>query len=307
MFISTFAELQKHVRIDNDLDSVFILESESEILDKYFLDHFGGALIVSLDLYRVSPIPEQLLAFKRMQKAVANLMLLEYLATGELKISSGGIFRPENDQVTTPYLQQIIRHAASLYDKAFTQLERLQELMYANENKFLDWLNAPGYIRNESLFIRSASEFDKLIRIYHKFRTYQFLYPTIRTVQQLYVESRFSSAVISVVLAPVPMTTVQATFREHIQKAVAYFTQATAMSEGLVKVTQDGVRVIEHTPATSNQVESKGELAAISSNIKEYMDTGRRFISAAEKLFQDHPTEFGAAAPEDFVQKAEWL
>lgn len=291
--ITTILEVRQYVSMMNDLSFDRLSPLICGTKTKYFEGWAGTALINQILGFKMAPDPIELEGYEKLISGFCNALIFEYTPFGEVLIGNSGITRTENQNVKTAFAGQIKNLNESLQDTAFKQIESLIELMYANPTKFPLWALAPGYVSpaNATMLPGRASEYAKYQAMHRPNITFTALTPEIIKVQDLYLVANFGSALVKEMCTnTADLSQVKADLKAFMMKALICFVNHKVLSNGSFTLGPEGLRVIEHTSATS-YVPSKS-INGNGISAYNYERDGYLFIEQAKKFILDNASDF---------------
>lgn len=302
MYIQDVAQLKKYVNVNNDFDSQFELITSQETISipKYFLNWMSQDLITEINGFSTeSPTSIKGRAYNLMIGAMCRFTLLEYTYSGELEVGSGGITRHESENTKTAYSGQIKTLRKSLEDNGYLEINALVELMNANASIFTKWATSPGSLLNSKLLIKTSTEFNSAKRLHRPATTFMSLIPDMQINQDMYLSSAFPETLLNELILNDSLSSQKKQVRSDLVFALVHFTIASSIETGLVKLTGEGVQVIEETSDSTSDIAKTAELSRITATVRSLHDTAQRYIDKANKFIQNNPTGFPGVTIEE--------
>lgn len=292
MFIINLQHLQKYVKVNKDFDMEAFEAYHDIALNKYF-SFMNLALIANLNSYSASTAgtPERT-AYELWMGALCRLSMFEYTSTGEIQIGAEGIIRFEIEGAKTAYKGQIKRLRDDLEDTAFMEINKLVKVLNANTGIFTDWPNSPGSLLNSKHLIKTSEEFSNVQKLYREFSTFMILVPDMKIQQDLYLSSIIESTILAAFISNTSTDAKWIEARSYAVTALVQFTIARGIKTGLVKLSSSGVQVIEEDYNTANALAKQANLNASAATIREFEDTGHRYINKCIEFLQNNPSDF---------------
>lgn len=301
MYIQDLQTLQKYVNVATNFEGQFGLITSQETISvpKYFLNWMSIDLITEINGFATEPdgsIKKR--GYNLMLGAMCRFALLEFSYSGELEIGSGGIFRHESEVSKTPYLNQIKTLRNSLEDNGYFEINSLVDLMNESTTVFTKWSSSPGSFLNSKLLIKTSKEFNGAKRLYRASTTFQFLVPDMQIQQDLYLSTAFPDTLLNELITNNNLSAEKKQLRSDLVLALVHFTLALSIKTGLVKLSGEGVQVIEESQESASRIHKAADLSRITITVRELEDTGHRYINKAQQYIQNNSGAFSGVEVE---------
>ena len=307
-FIKNIDVLRNHVLVSNEFSFKNVNIFKPDALLKYFLPIFNQSLIDQVESFETETNLIKKASFDKFEKALSKFIVFEFLIEGQLTIQDSAVSRIESENSKTAYKNQVLDSRDQLEETALSIIEDLIQLFDDNTVIFTEWLTSPLKKSTDNLLIASASEFNNIERLYRKNTTFYSLVTEQETTIDLFVRSRFDSTLIDEIIANESLSAEKSKFRAYIQKAVANFTIANSIKKNLVKLSRDGVRIIQVDKDTASKIESSADSNSIGVTFNSFLDDGHRYINLADNYKNSNLTAFGLSVSDTpFVKTKPWM
>lgn len=307
-FVKNIEALRNHVLVSHEFSFKNVKIFKPDVLLKYFLPFFSQSLIDQVESFETESNVIKKSSFEKFEKAISKFIVFEFLIEGQLTIQDGAVSRIESENSKTAYKNQVLDSRDQLEETGLSIIEDLIQLFDDNTAIFTDWLTSPLKKSTVNLFIKSASEFNEIERLYRKNTTFYSIVTEQETTIDLFIRSRFDSTLIDEIIENDSLTTEKKKFRAYLQKAVANFTIANSIKKNLVKLSRDGVRIIQVDKDTASKIESSADSTSIGMTFKSFMDVGHRYINLADNYKNSNLTAFGLTVSDTpFVKTKPWM
>lgn len=293
MYIASIEQVKVYEKVANSLAFSSLSPYESVSITKHLHHLWSVPLMDQLEGYSTETEgTDKRRGYEYFKGSIVRLSIYESIAAGEVVYGEGGITRTENSQVKTAYAGQIRRLEQRLLDSAFAEINALIDLMDANPSLFTEWTSSPGSLLNQEYLIRTSTEFVKYEALFRPFITFRHLLPSMMTQQDFYLRTGFESSLITELIANAALSSEKIQLRTYLVQALTKLTVAMGMETGLVQLTPEGLRVIEHDKDTSKEIERSPNIALISARVNNLYNQAGRYIAIARKYMVDNPTAF---------------
>ena len=146
----------------------------NSLLTHYLSDEYGSAEKAELNE-----------AVWHLQEAMAWKGINEYVAEGEVMFDNTGIhIQKSNDKQATAFEWQIDKLLSKYVKTAYTGIENLLTCLNATPDKFTAWKDSDFAKESKSLFIQSATEFDKSLYTNKSQRLYMSIQSIMRRIEE---------------------------------------------------------------------------------------------------------------------------
>jgi hypothetical protein len=297
-FDNTHTFVAKYVKVEADF-LLEVLQPNEDQARFGFLNRFLADDLIDLILSFENSVDEiEQKAFNFLMHTWANQMILDYVAPGEVQINAFGISRTENTDVKTAYAQQIQALKNKLEDNAYLFMGKLITFIIDNVSVFPDYENSPAFFWRNKVFIKSASEFNNIQRLYRSETTYVELFPEILQVQELLIAGRITQTVFNHLLND-PTTGLEQEAATACSRASVYLAIASSIKKGFAKITPQGLMLIEDNKDTGKNLMTSATPDQATTTFHEYNNIGLQYLNQAEKKL----IEAGTLTPEVYTRK----
>ena len=293
MYINDIDTLKKYEKVSEDLSFASISPYENISLTKYFHKFMSQDLIDQIYGWATEANGTvERRCFEFFMGSLARLSIFESIASGEIQYGDGGITRTDNTHQKSAFAGQIRRYSNTLENNAYHEINELIDLMNSEPNIVTEWPGSPGSLLNEKYLIRTSKEFLRYQRLFRPYSTFAELVPSMETQQDFYLYSAFDKDLINELIENDALNEDRTELRTYLVKALVKFTLALGIENGLIKLSSEGARIIEHDEETSKSLETKPDLSSAAYQIRKLMDIGHRYVNQAQKFIEDNPGEF---------------
>ncbi|RHJ83542.1 DUF6712 family protein [Parabacteroides sp. AM08-6] len=164
IFIKTIDDLRQTVKVNASLSFVVLKPYLDDAFEKYLLPYLGETLVERLAEENVTVLDAK--ARVLITRALGPLAIA--LASPELGVLIGdsGHTVTRNEKFTVASDSKIIRSEESMQERGWDNLERLLELLSANEVRYPEWKESLYYKRRSTgNYLNTAREFQELGKV----------------------------------------------------------------------------------------------------------------------------------------------
>ena len=230
-------------------------------------------------------------AREHLRNAVANLSLFMDMPLSQVQMDSSGISVATNDNRRSPEWWQVKDIRRELLQSGHEAMDELLKVLEANPTVFTDYAIKFRTINNE-LIVNNADIFSKYYNINNSRQTYLALQPTIRLIEDKYINKFICNQLF--VQLKTPLTGKLNEFKETIQKAIVSFTVAKIANIGLFLLEDKGLRIDfenfmdgrKENPSYGKSVDQLEKLS------EELTNNGFNYLQLAKEIVKENPTSF---------------
>jgi len=309
MFLATIEDLRKYVIVSSQFTLANITVLKPDVLTAYFKKWIPESMITTIESYKTETLGSvKNNSFLLFENALAKLCIYDFLVHGQFNIGDGGTTRMETDKMKSAFKNQIKDSKELLLERALDVLEELFILFDANTAIFTQWEASTIKVKSKKLLLQTATEFDSIESLYRKNSTFYSLVSSQETCIDLYLRSRFGKTLVDEIIANDSLSAEKKIFREYLQKALANYTVMKSITDKIVIITSDGLRVIQHDKDTASQLETTPSENSISTLIGSREDTAKRYINLADVYMNENKAAFGITEDKIPFQKTRgWM
>ena len=291
MILASTADLKKYIAIANS----FVFEDFEPYVTKAvnkFTKRYVGNLHVDLEALQTGTnavIKNE--AREHLRSALANFSWFLYVPLAQLQMDSSGISVATNDNRKSPEWFQIKDLRRELLQSGHESMEELLKILEANPTIFTDYAANYSTI-NKELIVNNAALFSKYYNINESRQTYLALQPTIRLVEDQYINTFMCPELIAVLKDTVTGNLLAV--QNAIHKAIVAFTVAKVANLGLFLLDDKGLRIdFENLMDGRRENPSYGKTTDQLQNLAtEQINNGTNYLKVAEAIIETNLTEF---------------
>ena len=318
MFINDQSVLLTYVEANPGIDFLSLPPTIEQVGSKYFLPLFGKPFFDDADAFCTTPQENDTVGvgfMNRLQKAVANLAMYEYIPIAEVQITDAGLRRGHSETHPGAFKYQVQELQRALLNRGLQAIEEL--LAYMDENVaddfFDNWRSSLEFTHYRVLLINSGREFEKYYSsLQYPRRTYMLLRTTLYNVQSLVVAEAISEEVYQELITenqnPTPsFGEEQAELLELLKPALAHLTISRGIYQLAAAMDENGVHVLSQSNEPGDSAGKK--VAAPSSQltmmINDAESIGQSWMGKAIKYLNDTASETVFPTWYEALQEAE--
>jgi hypothetical protein len=238
--ISTIEQFKMHVSVNSltEIDSIMpdILLAEDEYISKLLGPDFYDHLTAGFTEGTLTELQGKLLV--KLQAAIANLAMVEYLPLNQVQISDAGIHILSDSMQKTAFQGQIKDLMAGFQRKGFNALEKVLTFLNAfiDEPDFALWANSAAVTIAAQHFINTSTDFSRYYNIGNSHLTFLNLLPIIGKQEEFALEPVLGSDFFEEIKEQIIDRDVSSEnnflLLRFIRPALAHLTVAKALTEG---------------------------------------------------------------------------
>jgi hypothetical protein len=243
---------------------------------KYIIPTLGqdlyDGLLVAIDNNTASPTWAELIT--RCQRAIGFFAVLDYIPSGQLKISSAGIQISTDERNKTAFKWQIQALQQDCSNSAFEALDSVFSFLEENIAEFDDyWTDTKGFSICYENYIHTADVFTRNVSMLNGSRSiFMKLKPFMDDVEQQLVIGVLGTAQDTVIRTAILANTLEPEQKQAVlllQRLIAYKSMAKALMILALRVDERGVFVFDATGSfDSNSVEKTADDSTIEKRVK---------------------------------------
>lgn len=243
MILTSTLDLKKHVSVS----SSFVFEDFEPYIDQavnQFTRNFVGDLqeVLANEAPEGENKPILDKARRLLQNSLANFGMYLYIPLGTIMFDGSGMSNAKNDQREPISWQQQNDIQRGMLTAGHTAMDLLLELMERNKTLFPDWAASEYYTESKELIVNNTGVFNKYYHIFNSRQTYLALKPSLRQVEDQYLNSFLCSTLVEHLKETDP-TGIKKVVKTLLQKAMVAFTVAKVASEGIFVITPYGMKL----------------------------------------------------------------
>lgn len=291
MILNNTAELKKYISIADSFQfpdfEPYITKAVNSFTRKYVGDLHTE--LASEATGTNATIKNQ--AREHLQNAIANFGYFMYLPFASVMMDSSGISVVNNDQRKTAEWWQLKDIRRELLRSGHEAMDLLLEMLESNPEVFTTW-NTNFGVSNKELAVHNTETFNKYYHIFNSRQTFIALIPTIRQVEDQYINTMFCPELIEAIKET--QTGNILAVKLAIQKAVVAFTVAKVANVGLFLLDENGLRVnFENLiDAKKESVFSGKPSDQLFNLVKEQSNNGTQYLNLAKQFIEANPSDF---------------
>ena len=230
--INDAAEIQKYVRVAGTFKAASFLPFVLDAQKKYIAPYLGDDLVNSLDDYYNSDTPttdddlEALLPY--VQNALAKFTLALGAPSFDTILTESGFAIVSNTNLAPASKDRVQNFINSMLELGWNEIETMLRFLEENKEDYDEWVDSSAYTIYTENFIKTAVEFDKIIRIDQSRLRFMQMKPSIDNVEILRIEPVISKDMADDIKSEInsdeELSEAYAAIIKNIQRAVAYYT-----------------------------------------------------------------------------------
>lgn len=291
-------DFKKYVAVTSNVEMESLAPSISYAIDRYILPALGEAQLNTLETAFNSNTGLAPLTYllDKVQAALANFAIYEYLPMAEVQITESGVTRTEGTTTKTAYQNQVKTLRQTTLEKAYNYIEALYEFLEFNETSFPQWVSSEAYTKNKKLFINTARDFEKHYPITRGRETFRTLIPAMDDVENFYILPVLGQLFFDYLKGKIATKTTFP-FKEKlalnlIQKATANFTIVEASQQGWVKFVSSGVVSQQQNTSSFEMEERSANNEQFSIKIRKANEIGLKYMDQLKKYLASEIDDF---------------
>lgn len=292
--LSSTQDLKKHISVSQHFQfedfEPFILKA----VNKYTRRYVGNLHIILAEAASEGEFADILNEGRYyLQEVIANFGMFIYMPLGTVIFDGSGVSNATSEnraQLSGPQLNDIRRTFLTAGHEA---MDNLLAFMEGHKEAFADWANSDLYTQSKELLVNNAGVFSKYYTIFESRQTYLALQPSLRFVEDKYLNTVFCPELIKH-LKSGNLSDIQKVAKVALQKAMVAFTVAKVADEGLFIIEATGMR-IKYDTLSHETVQSidYGKSADFVTKTAEQQEiNGIQYLKIAKKIVQDNLSEF---------------
>ncbi len=288
---SNIQEIQAHT----DVSVGIFFEAVKPIIEEVHIQYLSSVL--PLPLYNtlanidpnndaVSNIYKELR--KKLQAAMAKLIVANYATKSEVSLTQSGLQRTESTERKSGYRYQTAAFVKTYKSAGLAMLDQLLQYCVANATAIDEWKNSEQYKSYSLLLIKNGTEFTQLLHLPHPQLTYQKLAIEIEDVEQILMPKMFGNnyGIYKKRMSVNNLSIEEEALLKPLKKAVAYAAMTRAIpklslsvdAEGIISIGMEDNRTKENSKTDSHTLEKYQR--NIESTALEYLDIAKNQFSA---------------------------
>lgn len=292
MIISTTAELKKYVSVAQS----FVFSDFEPYINKAvntFTRRFVGDLHTILETIAIDDTNKVIkeAAREHLRSAIGNFGFFLFVPLLQLQMDSSGLSVNQTENRKSPELWQINDLRRELLRSGHESMDLLLEFLEKNPTVFTDYADNYSSINNE-LLVSNATIFSKYYEINNSRQVFLALMPTLRVVQDQYVNTFLCPELITALKANVSGNLLLV--KQAIQKAMVAFTVAKVSTTGLFILDDKGLRIDfenlnigrRENPSYGKSVDQLNKLSL------EQIANGTQYLTSAKEIIENNLSEF---------------
>lgn len=288
--ISSTNDIKKHVAIAASLQFPDIEPYIGQAVDQFTYRYVGPLQETLAEEAPAGPDKANIdRARHLLQNALSNFALFIYVPMGSIMFDSSGMSNADNDKRTPITWQQANDIRRGMLTAGHTAMDLLLSHLEEYKDLFPEWRDSQYYTQTKELLVNSTRVFDMAYHIYDSRQTYLALIPSMRQVEDKYIDTLLCPELISH-LKEQEYEGVKGKVKTYLQKAVVAFTVAKVANEGFFLISGSGLR-LKFDSLSTDRVQPV-DAAFLKSTTEAQEANGRNYLSLAKKLIIDNPAEF---------------
>lgn len=290
MILSSTTDIKKHVGVS----SSFVFEDFEPYIDQavnQFTRNFVGDLHEVLANEAPAGENKPILHKARglLQNALVNFGMYIYIPIGAIMFDGSGMSNAKSDKREPISWQQQNDIQRRMLTAGHTAMDLLLELMEKNKTLFPEWAGSEYYTESIELIVSNTGIFNKYYHIFNSRQTYLALKPSLRQVEDQYLNSFLCSALIDH-LKKDSVTGINDQVKTTLQKAIVAFTIAKVADEGLFVIGPTGMK-LQFNQLPNDKVQPV-DLVFLEKTTKAQLSNGQNYLKEVKKLITDNITDF---------------
>jgi hypothetical protein len=225
------SELQKYVRVSGTLKAASFLPFVADAQKKYLSPYLGDTLLEALDAWYNSANPAVNAPYTALLPYVQNAVSKFTIAVGapsfDTILTESGFAVVMNQNLAPASKDRVQNFINSMLDLGWNEIETMLRFLETNKANYTSWTTSSAYTVYTGSFIKTAIEFDEIIRIDQSRLKFMQMKPSMDNVEILRIEPVISKAMADDIKAKVIAGTTTAAYTAiltNIKRAIAYFT-----------------------------------------------------------------------------------
>lgn len=291
MILSTTADLQKYISVAPN----FIFETFepyiTKALNSYTRKYVGDLHILLNETASDNNATILNEAREHLRSAIANFGYFLFTPYNSVTMDSSGMSNMESENRKKIEWWQLNDIRRELLRSGHESMDLLLTILESNPGVFTEWTNKFGSV-NKELLVHNTSEFQKTYNIFDSRQTFLALVPSIRQVEDQYINSLLCQELLNALKANPTGNVLK--LKEHLQKAVVHFTIAKVYDEGIFHLDASGIKLkFDMLPnETVKAVDYGKAVDQINRAVKKNIESGTNYIKLAKQLITDNPSSF---------------
>jgi hypothetical protein len=236
------------------------------------------------------------------RKVTGPLFCYHYAPKTEVQVSDSGVHRSETSNLKAAYQYQGTRYREENFNEGQFCIENLLQFLEDNIEDFGTWASSAEFQQYRSLFIKTATAFNQLFPSASPQRNYFALRPKMVDVQEVHIRSFLGEELYESLLEkakdnPQVFTDKEKVLMERINKAIAYYTVATAAPFLAVKIGSAGLTITAAASFSSNDEENT-RAGVADNNLRHYIEScsnsGAMWLEQAAIYMKNNAADFAS-------------
>lgn len=215
----------------------------------------------------------------------------------KVQLSAGGITTQHTENSKPASQQEVLNLKETLLESAFDAIEYMLEFLEKNVDDYSEFKNSDARKESMKLFLPSAKIFSESYKLEKQYQTYLHMLPTMRMVEELYIEANISTTYFEELKVKLEANTLTPADKKallQIRKVVANYTIYEACLSGWAKLTPDGVFFTEYVGSVmeASYKMTKATLEMLLMKTKEAKINAELYINKLVTLLKENPTDY---------------
>lgn len=245
-----------------------------------------------------TPVQKELLEHCR--RVTAPLFCYHYAPKTDVHVGESGMHRSETSNLKAAYQYQGTKYREENFNEGQLAIENLLQFLEDNIASFPTWASSAEFAEYRSLFIKTASEFNKLYPSPAPQRNFFALRPKMVDVHEVHIrnflgDTIYDGLIVKSKANPQTFTAKDKVLLEKINKAIAYYTVAFAAPFLAVKITAAGLTITASASFSSNDEENTRSGAA-DNNVRHLIEScnnsGAMWLEQAAIYIKSNATDY---------------
>lgn len=298
MLFKTSEKLREYANA-SEINYISVKNLLADIEEKHVKPLIGPEYTVLNAAYTTAADESELTALQqalldKCRKVTGPYLCYYYTPLADGSLSDSGFKRSESDSLKTAYQYQLKNFRAANLQLAETASENLLGYMEENELNFPLWVASDEYKQYNSLFIKTAKEFNTLFPVETPYSIYRRCKTKMLDIEENEIRPLLGDALFDVLKARLLAGTLQPEDKVLLAKlkpAIAKLSIGFSMAALNVQIGSGGLSVISQSPRSKDDEigeRSNADLKAIEQLSRATIDSGRQWLRNATNYMLDN-------------------
>lgn len=291
MILENTSDIKKYITVAGSFEFSDIESYITKAVNKFTYRYVGNLHVTLADVATGTNADIKNEAREHLRSVLANFAWFLYIPTAQLIIDGSGISISTNQERKSPEWWQIKDLRRECLQSGHDSMDMLLGILEENPDVFTDYAEKYSTI-NRELLVWNARLFSKYYHINESRHTYLALQPTLRLVEDQYINKFLCSELISQLKGEV--TGKKLEVQTSIHKAIVAFTINKVASMGLFILDESGLKVNFDTFIDGRRENvSYGKSAdQIQNLISEQLNNGLNYLQDVSEIITSNLQEF---------------